>query len=158
MSNDDDDFAGTFSTIKLAANPILSTNLPTDLKIADFWAYAPTHQYLYAPCSTLWVAISIDNVLPPQPALHKNGVPRKQAGKIVTMKASKWLDQNKRIDQMTWVPGEPTLIEGRLADKGGWKLPHERTLLQSISTGTNQTRRRKVGKALGRSPASRLSR
>jgi hypothetical protein len=113
-----DDFADAFSQIKPASD---TTCLPNDLKLTDFWAYAPTHQYLFEPCNTLWVASAVDSCLPPQPVLNKNGAPRKHAGKLVTIKASRWLDRNHRIDQLTWVPGEPTIIEGRLADKGGWK-------------------------------------
>jgi hypothetical protein len=119
--DDDDDFTDAFSTIKPAANPTSSTILPADLKLTDFWAYAPTRQYLYWPCNTLWVASFIDSYFPPQPVLDKNGAPRKHAGKIVTVPASKRLDRDRRIDQLIWAPNEPQVIEGRLLDKGGWK-------------------------------------
>ncbi|MEX2125813.1 MAG: primase-helicase family protein [Woeseia sp.] len=36
------------------------------------------------------------------------------------MKASAWLDENRPVDQMTWAPGEPMLIEDRLIAHGGW--------------------------------------
>ncbi|MBT1516448.1 hypothetical protein KIP88_39110 [Bradyrhizobium sp. SRL28] len=34
--------------------------------------------------------------------------------------ASKWLDQNRAVQQMVWAPGEPTVIESRLMADGGW--------------------------------------
>jgi hypothetical protein len=34
--------------------------------------------------------------------------------------ANAWLDQNKPVEQMTWAPGLPMLIENRLIAEGGW--------------------------------------
>jgi hypothetical protein len=33
---------------------------------------------------------------------------------------SAWLDRNHPVEQMTWAPGEPTLIRDRLIVEGGW--------------------------------------
>jgi hypothetical protein len=33
---------------------------------------------------------------------------------------SKWLDQKKPVEQMTWAPGLPMLIPDRLVSDGGW--------------------------------------
>ena len=35
-------------------------------------------------------------------------------------KASTWLDKNRPVEQMTWVPGEPIEIRDRLIVNGGW--------------------------------------
>jgi hypothetical protein len=41
--------------------------------------------------------------------------------------ASRWLDENKPVEQMTWAPGEPQLIRDRLITGGGWiKRPPSR--------------------------------
>ena len=34
--------------------------------------------------------------------------------------ATQWLDRNRPVEQMTWAPGEPTDIEGKLISNGGW--------------------------------------
>jgi hypothetical protein len=36
------------------------------------------------------------------------------------LKASLWLDRHRAVEQMTWAPGEPELIEDRLVSEGGW--------------------------------------
>jgi hypothetical protein len=41
-------------------------------------------------------------------------------GKPEFIPASKWLDQNRPVSQMTWVPGEPLIIADRIISHGGW--------------------------------------
>jgi hypothetical protein len=36
------------------------------------------------------------------------------------IKPSVWLDRNRPVEQMTWAPGEPLTIDGRLIAEGGW--------------------------------------
>ena len=36
------------------------------------------------------------------------------------MRATEWLDKNAAVEQMTWAPGEPMLINNRLIAEGGW--------------------------------------
>ena len=31
-----------------------------------------------------------------------------------------WIDQNRAVEQMTWVPGQGLLIHDRLISEGGW--------------------------------------
>jgi hypothetical protein len=33
---------------------------------------------------------------------------------------SRWLDQNRPVEQMTWAPGKPMIISDRLVAEGGW--------------------------------------
>ena len=55
------------------------------------------------------------------PVLDEHGQPkRNKNGKLVTISASKWLDQNRAVEQMTWCPGLPMLILNRLVVDGGW--------------------------------------
>jgi len=37
-----------------------------------------------------------------------------------SLKASEWLDAHQAVEQLTWAPGEPQVIEGRLIANGGW--------------------------------------
>jgi len=71
----------------------------------DFYAYMPTHTYIFRPTGELWPASSVNSRLP--------------TGKG-SRTTSRWLDQYKPVEQMTWVPGEPEIIEGRLVSEGGW--------------------------------------
>jgi Family of unknown function (DUF5906) len=41
-------------------------------------------------------------------------------GKPVRIQASHWLDKNRPVEQMTWWPGMPELIEDRLTSHAGW--------------------------------------
>jgi hypothetical protein len=76
----------------------------------DFWAYMPMHGYIFAPTGEMWPSASVNSQIPP--------IPPAQDGKPIS--AAAWLDQNKPVEQMTWAPGEPTVISGRLISHGGW--------------------------------------
>jgi len=79
------------------------------IRLQDFLAYMPDHRYIFRPTRDQWPASSVDARVPwPK---GRNGQP---------MKPSNWLDRNSTVEQMTWIPGEPELIEGRLIDGGGW--------------------------------------
>src|SRR5262249_5018367 len=41
-------------------------------------------------------------------------------GKQDKLNASTWLDRNRYVEQMTWIPGEPLIIKDRLISAGGW--------------------------------------
>jgi hypothetical protein len=75
------------------------------LTVNDFYAVMPEHRYLFVPSRDLWPAASVDARLRPP---------------VEKMKASQWLDEHRPVDQMTWAPGEPMLIEDRLIANGGW--------------------------------------
>jgi Family of unknown function (DUF5906)/Primase C terminal 2 (PriCT-2) len=83
--------------------------------IDHFCAYMQMHNYIFKPTGEQWPATSVDARLARMPA----GVDK-------TISASKWLDQNRAVEQMTWAPGEPQLIPDRLVSNGGW-LPHKGT-------------------------------
>ena len=87
-----------------------------------FWAYMPQHNYMYAPTREPWPAASLDARLPSWiPVLDPDGAPKlNKNSKPLEIPPSAWLDQNKTVEQMTWVPGEPMIIEDRLISHGGW--------------------------------------
>jgi hypothetical protein len=77
--------------------------------------------YIFIPCRDLWPAKSVNARLPPMPVLNNNGNPRRGPdGKIIYQSASRWLDQNRPIEAMTWAPGLPLQISDRLISMGGW--------------------------------------
>lgn len=75
----------------------------------EFWAHMPDHRYIFMPTRDLWPATSVD---------ARVGWPDGPDGK--PMRPSRWLDENRPIEQMTWAPGEPQIIDGRLLADGGW--------------------------------------
>lgn len=88
---------------------------PTDeaprgaMSIADFRAYLPAHRFIFNPTRELWPAASVDA-----------RVPWPIGGNGKAMRPSRWLDKHRPVEQMTWAPGEPMLIDGWLIDTGGW--------------------------------------
>jgi hypothetical protein len=89
--------------------------------IEDFVAYMPGHTYIFTPCREIWPGASVNARLGRMPALSKTGKPRHDRnGNPLTIPASTWLDRNRPVEQMTWVPGLPMLIPGRLVVDGGW--------------------------------------
>lgn len=83
---------------------------PTRAALSEFEAYLPEHKYIYLPTGALWPAESVNASVSPWP---KGGSGKDQA-------PAKWLDAHRPLVQMTWAPGEPGIIEGRLVDAGGW--------------------------------------
>src|SRR5262245_60441909 len=83
------------------------------VSLEDFYAYMPAHTYIFTPCREIWTGASIDARLPPVSA-------RGRSGKTTTIRPSRWLDQNRAVEQMSWCPGLPMLVENRLVVAGGW--------------------------------------
>lgn len=68
----------------------------------------PQHSYIFMPARDLWPRASVNARLPAIMGLN---------GEI---KPAKWLDQNRPVEQMTWAPGKPPLIQDKLVADGGW--------------------------------------
>jgi hypothetical protein len=85
------------------------------ISLNDFYAYMPMHNYIFVPSRELWPASSVNALIPPQPFGNPDA-----DGKQKTISASAWLDQNKHVEQMTWAPGEPTIVADKLVSEGGW--------------------------------------
>lgn len=87
----------------------------------DFFSYAEQHNYIFAPNRALWPASTVDARIPPVTLLDTNRQPMLDAkGNPIKLPASRWLDQNRPVEQITWAPGRPMLIEERLIAAGGW--------------------------------------
>lgn len=82
-------------------------------RIEDFYAYLPDHKFIYMPTGALWPAASVDSLLPPVE------VPMREK----PMLPSKWLDQNRAVQQAIWAPGLPKIVENKLMADGAW-VPH----------------------------------
>ncbi len=91
------------------------------LSLDDFHAYMPTHSYIFVPSRAMWPASSVNARIPPIPIRDREGKPvLDNKGEPMMMPANAWLDRHRPVEQMTWAPGLPKLISGRLVVEGGW--------------------------------------
>jgi hypothetical protein len=98
------------------------------IQLDDFYALAPANRCIYRPTRDIWSNEAVDNRLPPQPLLDANGNPVRVNGKVKMIPASKSLAQHRSVERMTWAPGEPEIIEGKLLVDDGWiEKPGART-------------------------------
>jgi hypothetical protein len=81
----------------------------TGVTLDDFVAYMPGHNYIFMPAREMWPAASVNARV--SPVLGPDGK--------ATAPAS-WLDENAAVEQATWAPGEPPLINNKLISEGGW--------------------------------------
>jgi hypothetical protein len=94
----------------------------------DYYAFLPTHQYIYRHTGRLYPLASINATLDRVTvgAKKKKQTKAQKAANeepevvAVQIPASLWLDRNRPIMEMTWLPGAGELIEGRLPSEGGW--------------------------------------
>jgi Family of unknown function (DUF5906) len=91
------------------------------VSLYDFYAYMPTHNYVFVPTRQMWVARSINSRIQPQVLIGTDGKPRlDDKDKPKTISASAWLDRNRPVEQITWAPGLPMIVENRIISDGGW--------------------------------------
>jgi hypothetical protein len=110
-----DDFALQFAQIAPAA-AVDQTSSELDSAtispvLEDFWAYLPMHQYIYIPTGELWPAASVNGNIREWPLNPETSKP---------IKPSDWMDRDRAVQQMSWHPGRPTIMEGEVVSKGGW--------------------------------------
>jgi hypothetical protein len=84
-----------------------------EVSLDDFWAYMPMHNYIFAPLGDHWPPASVNARLRWIKVTDADGNEKEIA-------PSSWLDRHKRVEQMTWAPGEPMIIRNRLLRVGGW--------------------------------------
>lgn len=98
-----------------------SENDASGVSVEDFYAYMPSHQYLFTPSGEFWPAASVNARLPWVQSRAADGTPLLDAnGDPKFVKASTWLDKERPVEQMVWAPGYPQLIKDRLVSGGGW--------------------------------------
>jgi hypothetical protein len=85
------------------------------ISLETFFAVPESSQFIYRPLRTFWRAENIDKILP------MVQMPYKHNGKLVTLKPTVWLMRFRRIEQTTWAPGLPEIIEDKLIFEGGWR-------------------------------------
>lgn len=91
------------------------------VKLEDFHAYMPMHNYIWALTGDMWPAPSVNARIPKVPLFDAHRRPvLDDEGKPKKIAAATWLDQNRPVEQMTWAPGMPVLIQDSLIAEGGW--------------------------------------
>jgi Family of unknown function (DUF5906) len=84
-------------------------SLQTGVTRDDFVAYMPGHNYIFVPAREMWPATSVNARVPPIIGPD---------GKAIA--PASWLDKNAAVEQATWAPGKPQLINNKLISEGGW--------------------------------------
>jgi hypothetical protein len=79
------------------------------VSLDDFRAYMVVHKYIFTDTGDLWPASSVNARIPPVPISSD-----------IEISASKWLDTRQPVEQVTWAPGRPQIIEGQVIAEGGW--------------------------------------
>jgi hypothetical protein len=86
---------------------------PGAVSFDDFHAYMPKHNYIFIHTGEHWPGASVNSRLAPVQ------VGEDEKGEPVILKASTWLDQNRSVEQLTWLPGQPMVIKDQLVNEGG---------------------------------------
>jgi hypothetical protein len=80
------------------------------LPVSDFIAFSPDHTYIHRPTGEPWTAT----------AVNARVMPVDIGGGQKELAANVWLDRNDAVEQRSWAPGEPQVIENRLVAEGGF--------------------------------------
>ena len=93
------------------------------LPVSDFVAHMPTKKLIYMQTGDLWPAASVDARVPPCEVVDSSGNPIfKPNGEPLREPASDWLSAHAPVEQMTFAPGEPQIIHGKLMLESGWAV------------------------------------
>jgi len=85
-------------------------NAERQLNLKDFYCYmAMSNAFIFVSTCEIWPASSVNARIPPIPIGDKE-----------SMNASAWLAKHRPVEQMTWAPGLPSVIENRVISGGGW--------------------------------------
>ena len=94
---------------------------PSALQPDDFYAYMPSHSYIFIASGEMWPASSVNSRLSDVPLLRSDGTQVKDKhGNPKFIKPSRWLDTHRPVEMMTWAPGMSQTVVDRLISDGGW--------------------------------------
>ena len=78
----------------------------------SFYAHMVEAKFIYTPTAELWPAVSVNKRLP-----WKTAVIGKETVEIAP---ASWLTRHRPVEQWSWAPGLPQIINNRLVREGGW--------------------------------------
>lgn len=85
--------------------------VPEASSLESFWAHLPSHKYIFVSTGELWPSSSVNGHLPVWPLNAETSKP---------MKPNDWLDRHRAVQQMSWHPGRPRIVEDEIVSGGGW--------------------------------------
>ena len=99
-----------------------ANNRDVGVRLEDFVAYMQTHDYIFKPAGDFWPAARVNARLPKVKVFDGSGQPimDEDTGEQREIQPSVWLARHAAVEQMTWAPGLPQLIEDKLISEGGW--------------------------------------
>lgn len=86
-------------------------HVPEASNLESFWSHLPSHKYIFVSTGELWPSSSVNGHLPVWPQNPETEKP---------MKPSEWLDRHRAVQQMSWHPGRPRIVEDEIVSGGGW--------------------------------------
>jgi hypothetical protein len=99
-------------TVASGATPVtgaltVPSGAPSELTPDDFFACLPLHGYINRRTRAVWEVGAVDGCLA-----------RFKESACQSMKPSRWLDLTRAVTQMSWHPGQPEVIEGKISVDG----------------------------------------
>jgi hypothetical protein len=91
-----------------AEGKVQSSPVTSAVTLEDFFSLMTMHSYIFVPSGEMWPTGSVNARVPPVLVGDKY------------IPASAYLDRARAVEQMSWQPGAPQLIEDRLIVEGGW--------------------------------------
>jgi len=83
------------------------------VSLEDFYALGTSGKFIFARNGKLWPAEHLDKRFP------RVQVGTDDDGNPIKIKPSVWIARRRPVDDMTWVPGKPTIIKDMLVMEGG---------------------------------------
>jgi hypothetical protein len=95
---------------------------PEGITIDDFRSYMlMAGNHIYTPTGELWPSSSVNARVPPQLETDASSKPvLDKDGKEKWIPAGAWLQKYRPVEQITWAPGLPQIINDRHISEGGW--------------------------------------
>jgi hypothetical protein len=81
---------------------------------ADLVGHSPTGKFIYRPTGKLWPSITVDKRLGKVPLAAVD-----EDGKQIKMPSSTFIMKTNVVEDMSWMPGEPEIIEDIVVLEGG---------------------------------------
>ncbi len=78
------------------------------------------HNYIYTPTGKMWPAASVNSRIPQQEIIVGGKPVLDELGNPMKIDANLWLDKYRGVEQITWVPGFPMIINHKYLIDGGW--------------------------------------
>jgi hypothetical protein len=83
------------------------------VSLTDFYALGTSSKFIFARNGKLWPAEHLDK------RFARVQVGTDEDGNPIKIKPSVWIARKRPVDDMSWVPGKPTIIDDMLVIEGG---------------------------------------